>query len=904
MDQVNLSIDAVEIAATPGTTVLDAALGAGIYIPHLCHHPDLKPAGVCRLCMVEIAGRGTTPACLSPVEEGMVVRTESPEIRDLRRVAAELLILDHRPDCLVCAKNNRCELQRVAAHVGIDAARLARLRRHEKTLPVDDSNPFFTHDPQQCVLCGICVRTCNEIAGVNALDFAFRGFDTMVATFGNDPLVKSRCESCGECVVRCPVGALAAKDFQQPSREVKTICPYCGTGCGLLLGVRGNRIVGVRGDPDSSVNRGILCVKGRFGIDFVNHPDRLSTPLIRDPAGGSRFPGFREASWDEALGLAARSLAAIRNQYGPAAIMGISSSRGTNEESYLFQKFMRAVVGTNNVDNCARVCHSPSVTGLSAVFGSGAATNPLDDIEETEVLFLVGCSPTEAHPVIGMRIQRAIAGNGVRLIVADPRKTRLAQSADPWLPVRPGTNVALLNGLAHVILREGLHDERFIAARTEGFESFAEKVQAYAPDRVAAITGIPAGDIEAAARRYAQADRAMILYGLGVTEHSDGSLGVMGCANLALLTGNVGRKGTGVNPLRGQNNVQGACDMGALPNVLPGYQSLEDEAVRGKFEAAWNCKLPVHKGLKYTEAWHFVRRGRVRAAYIVGHNPALTDPYLQRVEEALAALDFLVVNELFLTKTARLAHVVLPAASFAEKEGTFINADRQVQRVRKAVDPPAGCKTDVDIICELADRMGYAMPARTAADLMDEIAAMVPLMAGIRYPRLEEHPLAWPCLDEKDCGSRMLYEKSFPRGRATFRAIDHAEPAEAPDASYPLILTTGRRLQHYNCGSMTRCTPGLSTLCPEERLEIHPQDAAGLNVREDEMVEVASRRGKIRVRARVTDRCSPGVVFLSFHFEEVPTNALTGDRLDPMACTPEYKVSAVRVAPVEGANVG
>ena len=897
MADAMLIIDGQEIAAAGGTSVLDAALGAGIYIPHLCHHPDLKPAGVCRLCMVEIAGKGMTLSCLTPVEEGMVVRTESPEIAKVRRVAAELLVVNHRPDCLVCAKNNRCELQRVAAHVGIDSERLARLRRSEKTPPVDSSNPFFTYDPNQCVLCGICVRTCDEIVGLGALDFAYRGFNTMVTPFGNEPFVESCCESCGECVVRCPVGALLPKKYQQPTREANTICPYCGTGCGMILGVRDNRIVSVRGDAASPVNRGKLCVKGRFGLDFIHHPDRLTTPLIRDPAGGSRFPGFREASWDEALGLAAQSLTSIRDQYGPAAIMGISSSRGTNEESYLFQKFMRAVVGTNNVDNCARVCHSPSVTGLSAVFGSGAATNPLDDIEQTDVLFLIGCSPTEAHPVIGMRIQRARSQNGARLIVADPRKTRLAQSADSWLPVRPGANVALLNGLAHVILRDRLHDEDFIAGRTEHFEQFAEKVREYPPERAAAITGVPARDIEAAARLYARADRAMILYGLGVTEHTDGSFGVMACANLALLTGNVGRTGCGVNPLRGQNNVQGACDMGALPNVLPGYQSLEDPAVRAKFETAWGCKLPTNKGLKYTEAWHFARAKRVRAAYIVGHNPAQTDPYSQRVVEALQSLDFLVVNDIFLTKTARLAHVVLPAASFAEKEGTFANADRRVQRVRKVVDPPAGCKTDVDILCELSQRMGYTMPARTPCDLMDEIAAMVPLMAGMNYVRLDEQSLVWPCLDKTDRGSPLLYKERFPRGRATFQALDQTEPAEAADASYPLILTTGRRLQHYNCGSMSRCTPGLSVLCPDERLEIHPQDAANLHVDEGQMVEVASRRGRINVRAHLTDRCSPGVVFLSFHFEEVPTNELTGDQLDPLACTPEYKVSAVRVTP-------
>ena len=489
------------------------------------------------------------------------------------------------------------------------------------------------------------------------------------------------------------------------------------------------------------------------------------------------------------------------------------------------------------------------------------------------------------------------------MIVADPRNIELARLADHWLPLRPGTNVALLNGLAHIVIRDRLHDEDFISSRTEQFEAFAESVRDYTPERVAAITGVSASRLEAAARLYAQADRAMILYGLGVTEHTDGSTGVMGCANLALLTGNVGRKGTGVNPLRGQNNVQGACDMGALPNVFPGYQSVEDEQVRAKFEKAWGRTLPSRKGLKFTEAWPFARSKRLRAAYIVGHNSAQTDPHSKHIVEALQALDLLVVHEIFFTRTARLAHVVLPAASFAEKDGTFINADRRVQRVRKIVDAPAGCKPDVAIICELAERMGYSMSARSASEIMDEIASLVPVMAGISYARLERQPLVWPCIDQSDGGARRLYEKTFPRGRATFQCIEHYGPVEKTDADFPLVLTTGRRLEHYNCGSMSRRTPGLMALMAEERLEINPQDAAGLQISEGGVVEVASRRSKLSVRAHLTDRCRPGVVFLSFHFDEVPTNELLGNYLDALACTPDYKVTAVRVRPTAAATL-
>jgi formate dehydrogenase alpha subunit len=900
-EKVIVAIDGVEVPAERGATVLQAALAQGIYIPHLCHHPDLESAGICRLCLVEIEGRGMTLACRAEVEPGLVVRTDTPQVAKVRRITAELLIADHHQDCLTCGRNSHCELQKVAAYVGIDRRRLDRLRRSNLSHPIDSSNPFFQRDPNRCVLCGICVRTCNELQGVGAVDFAFRGYQTRISTFGDGPLAESRCESCGECVVRCPVGALSFTGFQQPSREVKTVCPYCGTGCGLYLGVRGNRVVSVRGDRDSRVNQGRLCVKGRFGQDFMHHPDRLTRPLVKDPAGGSRFPGFREASWDEALALVADRLSAIKRESGPSAFMGISSSRGTNEESYILQKFMRAVIGTNNVDNCARVCHSPSVTGLTAVFGSGAATNSLEEIEETEVLLLVGCNPTEAHPIVGTRVRRAVAQKGARLIVVDPRRIDLAGIADHWLPVRPGTNVALLNGLAHVVIRDRLHDRDFIAARTEQFEAFAEKVREYTPERVESITGVAAADLEAAARLYGRADRALILYGLGVTEHHDGSLGVMGCANLALLTGNVGRQGAGVNPLRGQNNVQGACDMGALPNVLPGYQSVEDQRLRGKFEQAWGCPLPAAKGYRFTEAWHHARQKRVRAAYIVGHNPAATDPHTRRVVEALTSLDFLVVNDIFLTETAQLAHVVFPAAAFAEKDGTFVNADRQVQRVHKALDPPPDCKTDVEILCAVAERMGYTMQARTASEIMDEIAALVPILAGISYQRLEHESLVWPCLDPSDTGARRLYETAFPRGRATFQPIDASEPMEQADATYPLILTTGRRLEHYCCGSMSRRTSGLSLLAPRERLEINPQDAARLEVEEDAMVEVASRRGALSVSAHLTERCRPGVVFLSFHFPETPTNLLLGNYLDALACTPDYKVTAVRVTPADHA---
>ncbi|MGA2059166.1 MAG: formate dehydrogenase subunit alpha [Thermoguttaceae bacterium] len=888
-------IDGLPVLPDGNLTILEAAEQAGVSVPTLCHGVGASERGACRICVVEVEGQHElAAACHTRLQPGQVIHTRSPRVIGARRTLLELAIAG------VKASGSRLSdtrLGKLAAEYGADPDRFSGA---QKLRTIVKGDPLLVQDLALCIRCDRCWRYCDVNQGIGAIAPVGRGVQSHIATFFHDPLSATKCQHCGGCAEVCPTGAIAElwrHEFGKSERRGPTLCPYCGTGCQIFARVADGLIIGVEPAGGESFNKTDLCVKGRMAFDFLNHPDRLTAPLIKDPESSSRFPGFREAAWDEALELIKSRLTAIKDQYGPSAVMGISSSRGTNEENYLFQKFMRLVVGTNNVDNCARVCHSPSVAGLVATFGGGAATNSLDEIQETEVLLLVGCNPTEAHPVIGMRIKRAIFEKGVRTIVADPRKIELARLADYWLPLRPGTNVALLNGLAHVILRDKLHNVDFIAERTEQFELFAEKAREYPPQRVEAITGVPASTLEAAARLYGRAKRAMILYGLGVTEHTDGSLGVMGCANLALLTGNVGRRGTGVNPLRGQNNVQGSCDMGALPNVLPGYQPLDDEAVRAKFEKAWGRNLPVDRGLKFTEAWPLARRGRVRAAYILGHNPAQTDPHSQRVVEALKAMDFVVVHEIFLTKTAALADVVLPAATFAEKEGTFINADRRVQRVRKIVEPPQGCKTDVEILCELSDKMGYAMPARTPSEIMDEIASLVPVMHGISHRRLDQQPLVWPCLDETDSGAQRLYEASFPRGRAAFQSIDHCEPMEGKDEAYPIILTTGRRLEHYNCGSMSRRSPGLRTLMDEEHLEINPQDAAELNVREHDLVEVASRRGRLTVHAHLTDRVSLGVVFLSFHFDEVPTNELTGDYLDTLACTPEYKVTAVRVKP-------
>lgn len=889
MDGISVIIDGQEVSVEPGTTVLEAALAAGIYIPHLCHHPDLRPVGFCRVCMVEIVGRGMTLACLAPVEPGMVVRTQSPEIDKVRRVAVELLVVNHHADCLACAKNNRCQLQRVASFVGVSPERLARLRRPQKTFAPDESNPFFVFDPNQCILCGICIRTCDEIVGANAIDFAFRGFQTVVSTFSGR-WVESTCVSCGECVVRCPVAALVPKRHQQPQREVKTVCPYCGVGCSIYLGVRGERVVSVSGDRHSPVNQGRLCVKGRFGHDFIHHPERLTTPLLR--RDGQLVP----VGWDEALELIARQFW----QYRGDAFAAMASARCTNEENYLMQKFARAVMGTNNIDHCARLCHAPSVAGLARTLGSGAMTNTIQDIAQAKCIFAIGTNTTAAHPVLALKIHEAVRC-GAKLIVANPKEIDLARHATLLLQHQPGSDVALLMGMARVIVEQGLHDQQFIAQRTVDFDVFRASLEDFPLDFVAQVTGVPQEKIVQAARMFATGKPASILYAMGITQHTHGTDNVLAISNLALLTGNLGMPGGGVNPLRGQNNVQGACDMGALPNVLPGYQRVDDPQLRAKFEAAWGCRLPEKPGLALTEMFDAILQGTIKAVYLMGENPLLSEADAQHAERALRQLEFFVVQDIFLTETARLAHVVLPAATFAEKDGTFTNTERRVQLVRKAVDPPGLAKPDWWIICQIAQRMGASGFAFShPAEIMTEIASLAPIYGGISYQRLEQQGLQWPCPSADHPGTPILHTERFATadGKARFAPLQFKPSAELPDEQYPLLLTTDRSLYQYHTGTMTRRVEGIELLDGQEWLRIHPDDAARLQLSDGQPVLVRSRRGEVSVRVKITEACRPGVVSLTFHFAETPTNVLTHAALDPVAKIPETKVCAVRIEPL------
>ena len=890
MTSIPVTINGTQVSGRDGITILEVAQENGIDIPTLCYRPELTPIGACRICVVEVEGSTIlVGSCHTPITQGMVIYTHSPKVLEARKTIVELLLASHCGSCFMCDKANICELRKIAADLEVG---LPRFQVRKRYYPIEDTNPFIERDLTKCVLCGRCIRACQELQVIGAIDYAYQGFESKPVTPFDRPLEESSCEFCGLCVSLCPVGALSDKSTRykgKETRKVRTICPYCGCGCSLYLNIRDQEVISVTPDSEHSVNNICLCVKGRYGFDFINSSERLKTPLIR------KNGELTESSWEEALDFVAGKLNEIKQKYGSDSLAGLSSSKCTNEENYLMQKFIRAVIGTNNIDNCARLCHAPTVTGLGLAFGSGAMTNSIEEIENANAILVIGSNTTEQHPIISQRIKRAAKRKGAKLIVADPRAIKLTEFADIWLRQRLGTDVALINGLINVIINEELWDREFVAQRTEGFDEMKAGIQKYTPEYVEEVTGVPAADIRQAARLYAQAERASIVYSMGITQHTTGTDNVLSLANLAMLTGNVGREGTGVNPLRGHNNVQGACDMGALPDVLPGYQRPEVASVREKFEQEWGAKLPDKPGLSVMEMLQAAKEGRVKGMYIMGENPALSDPDITHVIEALKSLDFLVVQDIFLSETAELADVVLPAVSFAEKDGTFTNTERRVQRVRKAIEPIGQAKPDWQIITELATKMGYPMAYESPKQIMEEIARLTPTYGGISYDRLENGGLQWPCLHQEHPGTKFLHQDKFTRGLGKFTAVEYIAPAELPDKDYPFMLTTGRVLYHFHTGTMTRRSWGLNEICPEGFVEINPDDAAKLQISDGSMVKIVSRRGLVMTRARVTEMVPPGTVFMPFHFKEAAANVLTNPALDSVAKIPELKVCAVRV---------
>ena len=894
---LTLTVNGEEVHVLEGASLLDAARAAGAHVPTLCNSDALEPYGACRVCLVEVDGGRPVASCHTPASEGASIHTHSDRLSRLRKNIVELIVSDHPLECLGCSANNRCELQTVAAEVGFREVRYPVGATHEP--PRDDSHPFLKLEMDKCIACGRCVRVCDEVQGSFVLAMAGRGFDTRVIAGDDTGMAEADCRSCGACAIECPVAAIedrGAREFGKAEKIVSTTCAYCGVGCTLNAHVVGDAIAMIEPSPKGSANHGHACVKGRFAHDFARHPDRLTSPLIRQEDGS-----FREASWDEALDLVAKRLTEIRDANGPGSFAAISSSRCTNEDNYLMSKFTRTVMGTNSIDNCSRVCHSPSAYGLGKALGTGAGTNSFEDVDHSDCIMIVGANPTAAHPVFGSRIVQAVL-RGAKLIVLDPRDTELAELADEHLALTPGSNVAVINALLYVVFDEGLVDEAFIADHTEDVDKAREAVKTCTPEWAEGISGVSADQIRRAARLYASVESACILWGLGVTEAGHGSNTVFGLIDLALATGNMGRLGTGTNPIRGQNNVQGASDVGALPNVFSDYRLVTDPTARAEHEATWGVAPPDDVGLTIPNMFDAAIGGRLKAMWITAEDVAQSDPDTEHVVAALEALEFLVVQEIFMSETARFAHVIFPGATFLEKDGTFVNSDRRIQRVRKALEPLEGTLPDSYIPARVAARMGHPLGFGESPDssaVMDELAALSPNWRGVSYARLEGEGgfLQWPCRDADDPGTAIVHEGGdFLRGRGLFVGAPWQEPGELPSAEYPFFLTTGRQLFHYNVGTQTRRTPVIELhTASMERLRISPKDAKRIGVKTGDRLRVRSRRGEIEVEAEVTRASMPGTVFMTFHFPETRTNILVGQAADEYTGCPEYKVSAVAI---------
>ena len=905
---VSLTIDGYAIQVPQGSSVMRAASELGVQVPKLCATDELEPYGSCRLCLVEIEGRRGYPAsCTTPVQEGMVVRTQTTKLKDLRRGVMELYISDHPLDCLTCSANGDCQLQDMAGDVGLRAVRYgvgADAGAHHTDASTDASNPYFAFDPSKCIVCSRCVRACDEVQGTFALTISGRGFESHVSAGADDTFMQSDCVSCGACVKVCPTASLQEKsiiDMGQPEHAVLTTCAYCGVGCGFKAEMKGNTVVRMVPWKDGKANEGHACVKGRFAWGYATHADRITQPMIRDRISDP----WRVVSWDEAFAFAAQRFQRIQAEHGVNAVGGITSSRCTNEETYLVQKLVRAALRTNNVDTCARVCHSPTGYGLGQTFGTSAGTQDFKSVEQADVILVMGANPTDAHPVFGSRLKQRLR-QGAQLIVIDPRAIDLVESphiaARHHLALRPGTNVAVLTAMAHVIVTEGLVNTAFVNERCEasGFQAWADFVAdtSRSPEAVESVTGVPAEDIRAVARLYANGGNSAIYYGLGVTEHAQGSTAVIAIANLAMACGMLGREGVGVNPLRGQNNVQGSCDMGSFPHELPGYRHISDAKVRSQFEHAWGVPLQPDPGLRIPNMFDAAIAGQFKGLYCQGEDIVQSDPNTHHVAAAMSAMECVVVQDLFLNETAKYAHVFLPGSSFLEKDGTFTNAERRISRVRQAMPPLAG-KADWEVTVGLARAMGYHMSYQHPREIMAEIAALTPTFAGVNYDKLDRlGSLQWPCNDTTaEAGMALMHQHGFARGLGRFLNTQYVASEEKVTRKFPLLLTTGRILSQYNVGAQTRRTAN-NQWHAEDLLEIHPEDAAERGIADGDWVQVSSRAGETALRALCSERVQPGVVYTTFHFPESGANVITTDSSDWATNCPEYKVTAVQVQKV------
>ena len=903
---VTLTIDGASITVPAGTSVMAAAMKAGTDIPKLCATDSLEPFGSCRMCLVEIEGRRGTPAsCTTLVEPGMVVKTQSDNLHKLRKGVMELYISDHPLDCLTCSANGDCELQDMAGVVGLREVRYGKdvANHFETTSPLsllkDESNPYFTYDPAKCIVCNRCVRACEEVQGTFALTIEGRCFDSRVSA-GGVSFLESDCVSCGACVQACPTATLMENTViakGQPEHSAVTTCAYCGVGCSFKAEMQGDEVIRMVPYKEGKANEGHSCVKGRFAWGYATHTDRITKPMIRKKITDE----WREVSWDEAIGYAASEFKRIQKIYGKDAVGAITSSRCTNEEVFLVQKLVRAAFGNNNVDTCARVCHSPTGYGLSKTFGTSAGTQDFKSVAKADVVLVIGANPTDGHPVFASRLKKRLRA-GAKLIVADPRRIDLVKSphikAEHHLALLPGTNVALLDSLAHVVVTEGLVNETFVRERCEwqDFEVWARFVaeERNSPEAMEAFTGVPADEVRKAARLYAKGGNAAIYYGLGVTEHSQGSTTVMAMANLAMATGNIGRDGVGVNPLRGQNNVQGSCDMGSFPHEFSGYRHVSDDSTREMFQSLWGVELSNEQGLRIPNMLDEAVDGGFKGIYIQGEDIVQSDPNTHHVTSGLEAMECVVIQDLFLCETAKYAHVFLPGSSFLEKDGTFTNAERRISRVRKVMEPKSG-KAEWQITMDLAKALGYEMHYKHPSEIMDEIAALTPTFQNVSYAKLNEMgSIQWPCNDKAPEGTPIMHVDRFVRGKGKFMITDYVPTEERTGPRFPLLLTTGRILSQYNVGAQTRRTEN-NVWHNEDVLEIHPFDAEQRGITSGDLVMLASRAGDIALRAEISERMQPGVVYTTFHHAKTGANVITTDNSDWATNCPEYKVTAVEV---------